>query len=176
MTPEDEREDSLVRRAIEIAAAARSAGNHPFGALLADADGVVLLEAQNTVVTGRDATGHAETNLVRLASARFSVEELATTILVTSTEPCAMCAGAIHWSGIGAVVYGLSEKDLARMTGDDPANPTLDLPCRTVFAAGSRHVRVTGPVLAEEAATVHEGFWEAGGRVESPSPAHGLDR
>ena len=96
-------DETLLLRAIQLARAARDGGNHPFGALLAGADGVVALEAENTVVTGSDATGHAETNLVRLASRAHTRDELAAMSLYTSTEPCAMCAGAIYWSGIARV-------------------------------------------------------------------------
>ena len=64
--------------------------------------------------------------------------ELGAYTLVTSCEPCAMCAGAIYWSGIGTVVYGLPESGLRALTGDDPDIPTLSHPCRLVFAAGSR--------------------------------------
>ena len=152
--------ERLLRRAIAIADRARAAGNHPFGALLATADGRVVAEAENTVNTAHDVTGHAETNLVSLASQRFEADELAGMTLVTSCEPCAMCAGAIHWAGIGAVVFGLGERGLLAMTGDDPANPTLDLPCRTVFAAGGREIEVTGPLLEDEARASHEGFWQ----------------
>jgi tRNA(Arg) A34 adenosine deaminase TadA len=151
--------DVLVRRAIALADIARAGGNHPFGALLVDADGRVLQEAGNTVVTEHDVTGHAETNLVSAATRRFSATELAATTLVTSCEPCAMCSGAIYWSGIGAVAYGLSEQGLLALTGDDPENPTLDLPCRTVLGAGQRRISVTGPMLEAEAAASHEGFW-----------------
>lgn len=151
--------EALLRRAIGVSARARANGNHPFGALLATADGRVALEAENTVVTARDVTGHAETNLVRESSRRFAAEELAAMTLVTSCEPCAMCAGAIHWAGVGALVYGLAERGLAELTGDDPANPTLDLPCRTVLASGRRGVAVTGPLLEAEARVPHEGFW-----------------
>lgn len=151
--------EALLRRAIGIADRARRAGNHPFGALLADADGSVVAEAENTVNTAHDVTGHAETNLVSLASQRFEGDELAGMTLVTSCEPCAMCSGAIHWAGIGAVVYGLSEEGLLAMTGDDPANPTLALPCRTVFASGRKRIEVTGPLLEDEARASHEGFW-----------------
>ena len=70
--------------------------------------GQVILEAENTVNSEQDCTGHAETNLVRLASKQFDRQELASCTLVTSTEPCAMCAGAIHWSGIGRVIFGLA--------------------------------------------------------------------
>jgi tRNA(Arg) A34 adenosine deaminase TadA len=149
----------LLRAAIAIAGSARSNGNQPFGALLADRAGQVLLTAENTVVTGADATGHAETNLVRLASAAYSAERLGELILYTSTEPCAMCAGAIFWSGIGTVVYALAETDLYDLTGDDPANLTLLLACRDVFAAGRREITVEGPFDLPEARAVHAGFW-----------------
>lgn len=142
-----------------LADRARAGGDHPFGALLADTAGNVVLEAGNTVVTTRDVTGHAETNLVSAATRRLSRQELPSLTLVTSCEPCAMCSGAIYWSGIGAVVYGLSEKGLLALTGDDPENPTLDLPCRTVLGAGQRPIAVTGPMLEAEAAASHTGFW-----------------
>ena len=134
-------QQDLLAGAVGIARQAREHGNHPFGALLADAAGNVLLSAENTVVTESDATGHAETNLVRLASGRFPSVELSASTLYSSAEPCAMCSGAIYWSGIGRVVYALAETDLYELTGDDPQNPTLVLPCRTVFAAGQREVR-----------------------------------
>ncbi len=146
--------------AIEVARRSRERGNHPFGAVLVSAQGDLLLEAENTVVTERDSTGHAETNLVRMASRKFSPDFLATCTLFTSTEPCAMCSGAIYWSNIGRVVFGLSEARLSTLTGDDPENPTLHLPCREVFARGSRSIEVIGPALEEEAARVHQGFWK----------------
>ncbi|GAA4741366.1 nucleoside deaminase [Amnibacterium soli] len=152
-------QDALLRRAVELADRARARGDHPFGALLATADGRIALEAENSVGTTRDVTGHAETNLVSAATRRFGADELRSMTLVTSCEPCAMCSGAIYWSGIGAVVFGLSEKGLLALTGDDPENPTLDLPCRTVLSAGQREIAVTGPLLEEEAAASHAGFW-----------------
>jgi tRNA(Arg) A34 adenosine deaminase TadA len=73
-----------------------------------------------------------------------------------------MCAGAIYWTGIGRVVFALSETGLMKYTGSHEENPTLDLPCREVFARGQRKVRVEGPLLEDEAGRVHEGFWVAG--------------
>jgi len=150
---------TLLTRAVTVARQSREHGNHPFGAVLADSAGQELLSAENTVVTEADATGHAETNLVRLASATYSVDELADMTLYTSTEPCAMCSGAIYWSGIGSVVYALSEEELYAMTGSDANNPTLVLPCRTVFAAGRRPISVAGPFDLASAREVHAGFW-----------------
>ncbi|APE33834.1 tRNA-specific adenosine deaminase [Nocardia mangyaensis] len=150
---------ALLDTAVAIARRSREHGNHPFGALLAGSDGAVLLEAENTVATERDATGHAETNLVRLSTAAYEPEFLRGCTLYTSTEPCAMCAGAIYWSGIGRVVYALGEDELLALTGANPENPTMALPCRTVFAAGQRELLVLGPVDLPRARAVHDGFW-----------------
>jgi len=127
-------------RAIEFARLSRAKGNHPFGSLLVDASGRVVLEAEITVVTEHDVTGHAELNLVRRASMQFDVEALGGVTLYTSTEPCAMCSSAIYWSGIGR-------------------SGTLALSCREVLARGGRTVEVSGPHLEEQARPVHEGFW-----------------
>ncbi len=160
--PVSEDDQRHLRQAIGLAAEARAGGNHPFGAVLVDGSGQVVAVARNSVVTGRDHTGHAETNLVRQVGTLMAEGGLdpATSTLYTSTEPCAMCAGAIYWSGVGRVVYALAEADLLAMTGDDhPGNPTLALPCRQVFAAGSHAVVVDGPALEDEARVVHDGFW-----------------
>jgi tRNA(Arg) A34 adenosine deaminase TadA len=148
-----------LRAAIALAGQAREHGNHPFGALLVNADNQVVFQAENSVVTERDVTGHAETNLVRLVSHHLSPEELTRCTLYTSTEPCAMCAGAIHWSGIRRVVYALSEEALYEIIGPSPEH--LLLPCRQVFAQSQRPMTVLGPALElqAEARGVHEGFW-----------------
>jgi tRNA(Arg) A34 adenosine deaminase TadA len=152
-------DDRYLLAAIELARRAREHGNHPFGALLVDADGNVVVESENTVVTGGDCTGHAETNLMRIASQRFSPEFLRGCTLYASTEPCVMCAGAIYWSNVRRVVFALSEDELRDIVGADPENPTLALPCREVFARGQHEVEVSGPRLQEQARAVHEGFW-----------------
>jgi tRNA(Arg) A34 adenosine deaminase TadA len=150
---------SHLRRAIFVSIEAKQHGNHPFGAVLVDASGDEVLAAENTVVTHSDATGHAETNLVRLATKQYSLAELRDFTLYTSCEPCAMCTGAIYWAGIGRMVYALPEQALIPLTGDNPENPTLDLPSREVLTRGQRTVVVAGPALEEQAAEPHRGFW-----------------
>ena len=147
-----------LRRAIHLAQQARDHGNHPFGALLADEHGEILLEAENTVNTDHDATAHAETNLVRLASRKFSAEALSNYTLYSSCEPCPMCAGAIFWSGIGRVVYALSEENLYSLTNN--SSDKLLLGCREVLSHGARLTQVVGPAIENEARKVHEGFWK----------------
>jgi tRNA(Arg) A34 adenosine deaminase TadA len=153
-------DDRYLLAAIELARQARNNGNHPFGALLVDADSNVVVESENTVVTGRDCTGHAETNVMRVATGRFDPEFLQACTLYTSTEPCAMCAGAIYWGNVGRVVFALSEEDLRGIAGGNPENAVLAIPCREVFARGNREVEVSGPHLQEQAAAVHQGFWD----------------
>jgi tRNA(Arg) A34 adenosine deaminase TadA len=146
--------------AIETALSAREHGNHPFGAVLADSSGKILLRAENTVVTSRDITAHAELNLVREATSNYEPEFLATCTLYSSTEPCPMCAGGIFWSNIRRVVYGLSEEGLYEITGDDTEEVLL-LSCREVFAQGEKSIEVVGPLLEEKAREPHLGFWES---------------
>ena len=150
-------DDTWLRRAIALSAKSRKDGHHPFAAIVIDADGKLIAEAANAHSVDR--TCHAEMNAVRLASCRYSAAQLAGATLYSSAEPCAMCAGAIYWSGIGRVVYGLSEARLLALTGNHPENPTLSLACREVFARGQRDIEVIGPVLEGEASEVHAGFW-----------------
>lgn len=151
--------ETLMRRAFAVAARACDNGNHPFGAILVDPDGEVIMEQENGFLPDRDMTGHAERLLMTRASKAFPQAFLRKCSIYTSAEPCAMCAGAIYWAGVGRVVYGMSEHELKSLTGDHPENPTLDLPCRTVFSAGQRAVAVIGPLLADEAASQHHGVW-----------------
>jgi tRNA(Arg) A34 adenosine deaminase TadA len=146
-----------LRHANAVAQAALDAGHHPFGALLVAPDGeTVWLEQRNV-----DTVNHAEAVLAREAARRHAPELLWDCTLVTTVEPCAMCAGTIYWAHIGRVVYGLSERALLEHTGAHPQNPTLDLPCREVFARGQKAIEVIGPVpeIADEIAALHRGFW-----------------
>ncbi|WP_244709868.1 nucleoside deaminase [Rhizobium cremeum] len=154
-----ENDETYLRLSIDVAKRSRERGDHPFGAILVGPDGAVLLEAMNTCGTEGDRTGHAERNLMTAASKKYDVEFLRGCTMYTSAEPCAMCAGSVYWTGVGRVVHGMSEKALKDLIGPDPENLTMDLPCRTVFASGQRCVEVVGPLLEEESAVVHEGFW-----------------
>jgi len=156
-----EQDRMFLRRAIELAREARNDGRHPFGALIVNQQGDVIVAARNNAVRPKgDPTQHAETVACSQAAQLLSEAELAKCTLYASTEPCAMCAGAIYWTGIGRVVFALAETGLLNYTGSNAENPTLDLPCRQVFARGQKPIVVVGPLLEEEAGKVHEGFWQ----------------
>jgi tRNA(Arg) A34 adenosine deaminase TadA len=146
-----------LRRANEVARKSMSDGHHPFGALLvAGDDQTVLLEQGNV-----DSVNHAEAVLARAAAQRYTAEQLWGCTLVTTVEPCAMCAGTQYWAHIGRLVYGMSEHRLLQLTGNHAENPTLDLPCRDLFARGQKAVQVHGPFaeVEEEIAALHRSFW-----------------
>ncbi len=150
-----------LKRAIEISRESRASGNTPFGALLVDKDGNILMEQGNIEISGKVCTGHAETTLAARASQEYSKDFLWDCTLYTTAEPCAMCSGAIYWANIGRVVYGMTERRLLQLTGSNEQNPTFDLPCRDVFSKGQKEITVLGPFpeIEEEAAKVHEGYW-----------------
>lgn len=151
-----------LRRCIEISKESRAHGNTPFGALLVDKDGNILMEQENIEITDKVCTGHAEATLAARASHEYSRDFLWNCTLYTTAEPCSMCAGAIYWANIGRVVYGMTEKRLLELTGSNEQNPTFDLPCREVFSHGQKDVQVLGPFpeVEVEAAKVHEGYWD----------------
>ena len=150
-------DESLLRASFRLAANAREHGNEPFGAILAGPGRTILLEAENTIVTEQDCTGHAETNLMRTASRTFAEELLSQCTVYASGEPCVMCAGAMHFAHVQRVVFGLSCATFATMTQGE-ANP-LVIPVAQVYAHAKSPIQVEGPALEEEAKVPHLGFW-----------------
>lgn len=150
-----------VKHCIARAEEAAADGDHPFAAMLVLGD-EILLEGRNTVVSTNDPTAHGEMSLLRRAFATLPSEKIAASTLYSSMEPCAMCAGAIYWAGIGRVVFGCSAERLAQLAGK-----RLTMSCRAVFATGTRAMEVEGPLLEAEAEKIHAGFWKPG-QVKGP--------
>ena len=136
-----------LRRAIELAAEARAAGDMPFGSLLVGPDGAVLVEDRNTVVTSNDITAHPELKTALWASRNLEREVAARTTMYTSTEPCPMCRGAIARSGLGRVVFALSGEQFARLK--PPGSPAPD----------AAEVTYEGPALFDEARVPIDGYY-----------------
>ncbi len=154
--PEPDVDLALLRRTFVLADDARRAGGAPYGALVADATGNVAAEHGNT---GGDPTQHAELVASAAAWRTLDYAGMNQATLYASTEPCSMCAGAAYWTGIGRVVYGMSNHRLFEFTGDEPGRTSFALPCRDILTHGSRPVTVVGPLLEDEAARSHVGFW-----------------
>jgi tRNA(Arg) A34 adenosine deaminase TadA len=153
--------DSLyLRQAIAWSCVARARGNRPFGAVVVSQDGKLLTEAYcNTTETG-DCTGHAETNAVRQLTPFIGRDVLAHATLYSSGEPCVMCAGAIFWSGIGRVVFGIDAVSLRVFRGERSEQRDAEMSCRDVFAASPHPIECIGPALLQESSAPHIGFWK----------------
>ena len=152
---------AFMRQANHWAQIARERGNRPFGAVVVSQAGEVLIEAYcNTTETG-DCTGHAETNAVRQLSPKVSRDVLASSTLYSSAEPCVMCAGAIFWSGIGRVVFGIDAVRLRVFRGEVAEQKDAALSCRNVFDASPRAIQCIGPVMLDECSVPHIGFWKS---------------
>ena len=150
-----------LRQAIALADKARERGNRPFGALIVAANGRVLAEASNANGESGDCTAHAELSAIRLASPLHCRDALATATLYSSAEPCVMCAGAIFWSAIGRVVYGIDAERLRVFRGERLDRKDAELSCRDVFERSSHAIECIGPSLIDEASQSHQGGWKS---------------
>jgi tRNA(Arg) A34 adenosine deaminase TadA len=82
--------------------------------------------------------------------------------MASVSEPCAMCTGTLYWANTGRLVYCHEEAALLELPGNHAANPTINLPSRTVLAAGQKPIEVVGPIpeLREELLEPHRTFWK----------------
>ncbi|MFW5974369.1 MAG: nucleoside deaminase [Natrialbaceae archaeon] len=142
-------DERYVREAIELAAEAVENGNTPFGSLLV-VDDEVIERSRNTTVTDGDITAHPELKLARWAARELTPGERERCTMYTSTEPCEMCSTAIHYAGLGRVVFSVSTGTLADRRGTE-----VGLTCEGLIDAKGGSTTVDGPVLEPEGLRVH---------------------
>jgi tRNA(adenine34) deaminase len=158
--PLSERDALYLRQAIRLSQVARERGNRPFGAVVVGSDGQLLSEAWNNTGETGDCTGHAETTAIRQLAGKADRATLLQATLYSSGEPCVMCAGAIFWSNIGRVVFGIDAVRLRVFRGERPEQRDAELSCRDVFAASPHPIDCIGPAMLAEASEPHKGFWQ----------------
>ena len=141
----------------------------PFGALVvSEKDGRVLAVGVNRVEPQLCSAAHAEIVALSLAQRRMGSWCLADTPhgplqLVTSCEPCAMCLGAIPWSGVRSVLCGATKADAEAAGFDEGARPSdwVDMLAR-------RGIDVRNRILREQAARVLERYARSGKAIYNP--------
>lgn len=143
-----------LKRCIELAGEALRTGDEPFGSVLVAADGSVLAEDRNRIVTG-DATRHPEFELARWAAENMAPAERAKATVYTSGEHCPMCSGAHGCAGLGRIVYASSGEQLAQWHRElqVAGSPIRSLPVQDIIP----DTPVEGPVpeLAAQVKSLH---------------------
>ena len=157
-----EQDIAFLRQTIALAQQSRDRGNHPFGSILVDEGGNVVLQAENTFTEDKG-PGHAEANLARQAAKTFDWDYL------TGVHDVHLGRALLHVRGFrllgghrrGGFRHNRGKR-LGELTGDHPENLTMDLPARTVFASGRRDIDVRGPFdeLEAEVLATQQGFWD----------------
>jgi tRNA(adenine34) deaminase len=105
--PPQPHDEAHMRRALDLAREAASAGETPVGAVVVEtATGRVLAEAHNLREKTHDPAGHAELIAMRRAAEALGDWRLTGCTLYVTLEPCPMCAGLIVQSRLGRLVYG----------------------------------------------------------------------
>ncbi len=137
----------------------------PFGAAIFASDtGELLAPGVNLVEPAHCSIAHAEMVAIALAQQTLGVFDLSangrTCELVTSTEPCAMCLGAVPWSGVHRVVCGARGEDACAIGFDEGAKPT-----DWIGALGERGIEVTRDVRRDQARTVLQQYHTSGGLI-----------
>jgi tRNA(adenine34) deaminase len=146
----------FMKLAIEEAKRAGDRGDYPIGAVITRVTGgreVVIASAGNRVKTSGSSIKHVELETLKYVSSGYG-RYLPDFVLYSTHEPCAMCAGACVWSRIGAVVYGVSQQDIAaygRKCGtEDYKWRACLIPCRLVLEKGNHRIPVIGGFLRKE--------------------------
>ncbi|GAK51941.1 cytidine/deoxycytidylate deaminase, zinc-binding region [Candidatus Moduliflexus flocculans] len=145
MTSEYEKYMSV---AIEQAKLSLREGNNGFGALIVKGKKIIA-EAHDTEETDRDPTAHAEMNVIKMAS-KLLEKNLEDCLLMTTHEPCPMCAAAIVWTKIKNIAYGYSIEDAIKQ-----GRNRIDMSCQELFARANIHVHVEKGILRDKCALLY---------------------
>lgn len=157
MTADDD--ETFMRVALAEADAAAAQGDVPVGAIVVDAEGVIVARGRNRRELEQDPTAHAEVDALRAASRSKGAWRLQGATVYATLEPCPMCAGALVNARVARLVYGCA----------DPKAGAID----TLFTIGrdarlNHRFEVTSGVLAAEAAALLRAFFVARRRGGAP--------
>jgi tRNA(Arg) A34 adenosine deaminase TadA len=136
----------------------------PFGAAIFSSDGALVGAGVNRVVPLNNSVLHAEIVAFMMAESALGSYSLGDEDggheLFTSCEPCAMCLGAVSWSGVGRVVWAATREDAGRLQFDE--GPVFDASYEYLRARGIRFE--AGP-LRDEARAVLAEYGSGGGEI-----------
>jgi guanine deaminase len=141
--------EAFMREAIEQALRAKAEGNKGYGSLVLMGHRI-LSRAHDTAVTTGDPSRHAEHNAILEAVARWGSPDLTGSLLVSTCEPCPMCAGLAVWTGVTTIMFGSSIADTAAM-----GRSRILVGAAEVAERCPRVLDVVGGVLRDECDTLY---------------------
>ena len=147
-----------MQMALEAARAASEANEIPIGACIIDQAGNLLATGGNRTRTDCDPTGHAEIIVLREAAKKIGNYRLTETVLYTTIEPCAMCAGALVTARVKRLVYGATDERFG-------AVETLFRICDS--GSLNHRMEITSGILADECKKLMQDFFRARRAAES---------
>ena len=136
--------EKFIREVIGLAYNSAKQGNDPFAALLVK-DEKIVASSMDYSVKKSDPTAHAELDLIRKFCQDNNIFSLEEYTLYSSSEPCVMCSGAIHWARINKVVFSVSQQ---RLNGE--SHGRVKPSCNSLVNVGRRKIDVIGPILEDE--------------------------
>ena len=135
--------DNFMNAAIEEAKISLREGNNGFGAVIIH-ENAIIASAHDTEESDKDPTSHAEINVIKIASQKIG-KDLEQCILISTHEPCPMCAAAIVWANIKTVVYGYSIEESKKQ-----GRKRIDISCKEIFARSNKEVEIIEKEQHEE--------------------------
>lgn len=148
----EEYDIQFMNRAIVLSKIAKSKGEDPFGAVLVK-ENVIVHESHDGCIEFCDPTLHAERRLISEYCSKNGQISLEGYTLYSSAEPCVMCSGAIRWSRISRVVFGVSQEKLNKLSGG-----LKKMTCEELVNQGKKKICIVGPVLEEDALSVFQSY------------------
>jgi len=148
-----EEDKQFILRTYQLARTASENGNRPFAAILVHKS-AVLAEFQSSSTTTGDITQHDVTGLISQFSPELDRSIWQESVIYTSTEPCVMCCGAIYWSGVSRVVYGVTARKLESFLPN-----YRGISSREIFEKINNEIVVVGPVLEAKGLEIHQQYW-----------------
>jgi tRNA(Arg) A34 adenosine deaminase TadA len=145
--------EKLMKRCIELAREAAARGSYALGALIYR-DGNILAETGSDLAGGMDPSAHPEMSVIRQSAEKLQDRYIPNGVLVTTLEPCPMCATAAIWAKMDGIVYGASQPDAKNWAAQNPGSKfswrQIDLRCVDVVAAGKPRLWVQENILHDE--------------------------
>ncbi|MGI8638688.1 MAG: tRNA adenosine(34) deaminase TadA [Pyrinomonadaceae bacterium] len=139
-----------MQKAIEAAKNARDLNEIPIGACLIDKNGELLAVAGNRTITNCDPTAHAEILALREAAAKINNYRLTETVVYTTIEPCAMCAGALVNARVKRLVFGAQDERFGAVESVFRLCDTSSL---------NHRIEISSGVLAEDCRKLMQDFF-----------------